>query len=73
MPHVIVKMFPGRTEDQKKALAEQITRALMETIKCTDGSISVAVEEVSSEEWMEKVYKPHIQEKKETLYKQPGY
>jgi hypothetical protein len=29
MPHVIVKMHSGRTEAQKKKLAEEVTKAVM--------------------------------------------
>jgi len=35
--------------------------------------VSVAFEEVPSEEWSEKVYHPDIEEKWDTLYKKPGY
>jgi 4-oxalocrotonate tautomerase len=35
--------------------------------------VSIAIEEVPAQEWIEKVYKPDILEKKHTLYKQPGY
>ncbi len=31
------------------------------------------MEEVKSQDWLEKVYKPDIQEKLEALYKKPGY
>lgn len=73
MPHVIVKMYPGRSEQQKSALVNEITRALKETVKCSDESISVAVEEISPEEWRETVYQKDILEKDDTLYKRPGY
>ena len=36
-------------------------------------SLSVAMEEVASQDWAEKVYKPDIQNKWDTLYKKPGY
>ena len=29
MPHVIVKMYSGRTEEQKQKLAEAVTKAVM--------------------------------------------
>lgn len=35
--------------------------------------ISVAIEDVAKEDWAEKVYKPDILGKPETLYKKPGY
>lgn len=30
MPHVIVKLWPGKSESQKKRLAEAITEGIME-------------------------------------------
>ena len=73
MPHIIVKLWPGKSEAQKKELAERITKDVMSVSKYGEESVSVAMEEVSSREWMKKVYKPDIQEKWETLYKEPGY
>ena len=65
MPHVIVKLWPGKSEQQKRRLAEAITQG--------DESVSVAFEEVSAADWAEKVYKPDIVESSAKLYKKPGY
>ncbi|HOQ76772.1 MAG TPA: tautomerase family protein [Thermoclostridium sp.] len=73
MPHVVVKMYPGRTQEQKEKMAEKITEALLETIGCEEKSISIAVEEVTPEEWNQRVYQPEIMGKAYTLLKKPGY
>jgi 4-oxalocrotonate tautomerase len=73
MPHVIVKLWPGESEQQKARLAEAITKAVMEILHYGDESVSVAMEEVKSQDWLEKVYKPDIQNKWDKLYKKPGY
>lgn len=73
MPHVIVKLLPGRTEDQKKRLAEAITREVMAIAECEEKVVSVAFEETEKALWAEKVYRPDILEKAATLYKKPGY
>ena len=73
MPHVIVKMYPGRTEEQKKRLAEEIARAVVEIAQCAEKSVSVSIEEVHRDEWTEKVYKPDILNGAGALYKEPGY
>jgi 4-oxalocrotonate tautomerase len=73
MPHVIVKLWPGKSEQQKARLAEAITKDVMEVLHYGDESVSVAMEEVKSQDWLEKVYKPDIQNKRNTLYKKPGY
>jgi 4-oxalocrotonate tautomerase len=73
MPHIIVKMHPGRTDDQKNRLALAITDAVINIAKCDEKSVSVAIEEIEPESWAEEVYKPDIIEKDETLVKKPGY
>jgi 4-oxalocrotonate tautomerase len=73
MPHVIVKLWPGKTEQQKRQLAERITHDVMDVLNYGDESVSVAFEEVSATDWMAKVYKPDIVDQPEKLYKKPGY
>ena len=73
MPHVIVKMYAGRTETQKFQLAEVITRAVMAGTECTRNAVSVSVEDVPPAKWVDAVYTPDIAGKADTLYKKPGY
>ena len=72
-PHVIVKLYPGRSEQQKVRLAEQIVKDVVTIIKCGEESVSVAIEEIKPEDWAEKVYKPDILNTPGELYKKPGY
>jgi len=73
MPHVIVKLWPGKSEAQKKRLADKITKDVMDVFNYGEESVSLAMEEVSSKDWAEQVYKPDIQAKPDKLYKRPGY
>ena len=73
MPHVIVKLYSGRSEQQKTKLAEEVTKAVMAALNCGEQSVSVGIEDVESKDWAEKVYKPDILAKLETIYKKPGY
>ena len=73
MPHVIVKLWPGKSEEQKRRLAEAISKDVMNTLNYGEESVSVAIEEVSSKSWAEKVYKPDILDNSDKLYKKPGY
>lgn len=73
MPHVIVKLYPGRTEEQKARLAEEIVKDVVAIAKCEEKSVSVAIEEVKPEDWGEKVYKPDILYSAGKLYRKPGY
>ena len=57
MPHVIVKLWPGKSEEQKSRLAEAIAQAVMDVLNYGDESVSVAFEEISAKDWKDKVYK----------------
>jgi 4-oxalocrotonate tautomerase len=73
MPHVIVKLWPGKTERQKNRLAEAITKNVMNILQYGEESVSVAMEEVKPQDWVERVYKPDIKRNLDKLYKKPGY
>jgi 4-oxalocrotonate tautomerase len=73
MPHVIVKLWTGKSEQQKNRLAEAITKDIMDILHYGEESVSVAMEEVKSQDWVEKVYKPEIKDNLDKLYKKPGY
>lgn len=73
MPHVIVKLWPGKSQAQKQALSDAIVRDVANTLGYGDESVSVGFEEVPSAEWSAKVYGPDIQDRWATLTKQPGY
>ena len=73
MPHVIVKLWPGKSEEHKRRLADAISKDVMDILNYGEESVSVAIEEVSSKSWAEKVYKPKILDNSDKLYKKPGY
>jgi 4-oxalocrotonate tautomerase len=73
MPHVIVKLWTGKTEAQKARLAEEITEVVMRTLSYGEEAVSVALEEIAPKDWTEKVHKPDILGKPNTIYKKPGY
>lgn len=73
MPHVVVKLWPGKSESQKAQLADAIARNVMDVLGASEASVSVAFEEVDSSEWAERVYRPEIRDKWDQVYKKPGY
>ena len=73
MPHVEITCFPGRTEEQKKLCAEKIADVIADTLGCKTSSVSVAVKEVTEDDWKEKVWDKKIVPDWESLYKRPGY
>jgi 4-oxalocrotonate tautomerase len=73
MPHVIVKLWPGKSEQQKARLAEEIVKDVTKVLNYGEESVSVAFEEVEPRDWAKKVYRPDIANNSERLYKKPGY
>lgn len=73
MPHVVVKLWPGKSEKQKQRLADAITKDVMELLHYGEESISVAIEEVKPQDWADDVFRPEIEGNIEQLYKKPGY
>lgn len=73
MPHVIIKLWPGRSEQEKQQLAHAIVKDVVTYAKCDESSVSVAIEEIKSADWAEKVYKPDILNPRGKLYRKPGY
>lgn len=73
MPHVIVKLWPGKSDEAKQRLADRIAKDVMEVMNYGADAVSVGFDEVGAEDWKAKVYTPDIREKWSTLYKKPGY
>jgi 4-oxalocrotonate tautomerase len=73
MPHVIVKLWPGKSEQQKARLADKIAKDVMDILNYGEESVSVGFEEVNSQDWKGKVYTPDIKDQWDKLFKKPGY
>jgi 4-oxalocrotonate tautomerase len=54
-------------------LAEAITKNVRDILHYGEESVSVAMEEIKPQEWVEKVYGPEIKNNLDRLYKKPGY
>lgn len=55
MPHIAIKMYPGRTEEVKKDLAEKTKKFMMEQLNMEEKYLSVSIEEIEKEKWNEEV------------------
>ncbi len=73
MPHIIVKLYAGRSEAAKQDLTAKIVKNVADTTGCPATDISVAFEEFEPEDWAEAVYKKDILNGPGKLYKAPGY
>jgi 4-oxalocrotonate tautomerase len=67
-----VKLYSGRTEQQKSRLAEAVTKGVTTTLNCGDDAVSVSIEDVEPKDWTAKVYNPDILNNR-NIYKKPGY
>lgn len=68
MPYVNVKMYPGRSEEQKREVTRRIVQAVMEVCSVPDAAAcAVVIEDVSPEEYRANVI-PEIEAKKAQQY-----
>lgn len=72
MPHVIVKLWPGRNDEIKGNLAKRIANTVAEELNVDMSDVSVAIEEVPREEWGEKIYKVENKDNP-NIYHKPDY
>ncbi|MGH7020168.1 MAG: tautomerase family protein [Brevundimonas sp.] len=73
MPHILVKLMPGRSDAQKQALSDAIVREGMKALGNDADAFSVAFEEVPAAEWDDRVFEPDILDHWNRLTKEPGY
>lgn len=73
MPHVIVKLYSGKSGQVKQALAQAITDAVTNSLGYGEDSVSIGIEDVEPSDWTDQVYEPDIIAKAQTIYKKPGY
>ncbi|MEO4054021.1 2-hydroxymuconate tautomerase [Solibacillus sp. CAU 1738] len=46
MPIVTVKMLEGRTDEQKRALVQEVTEAVSKTVNAPKENVSIIIEEM---------------------------
>lgn len=51
MPIIRVEMFKGRTQDQKRALAKEVTDAFLRTCGGTPDSVQVVIVDMEKSDW----------------------
>ncbi|HCY84836.1 MAG TPA: 4-oxalocrotonate tautomerase [Desulfobacteraceae bacterium] len=73
MPHIIVKLYEGKSDALKKELAQKIVKDVVKVTECREAAVSVAFEEFTPDDWPEQVFRPDIMEGKGELLVSPGY
>lgn len=51
MPHVLVKLWPGNSDDQKHRLADAVTRGVSDMLGYGDEAVSVGFQQVAPSDW----------------------
>lgn len=51
MPLIHVRLFEGRTTEQKKAFAEAVTREAVRTLGTTPESVDIIFEDIRKSDW----------------------
>lgn len=51
MPHVRIDWFPGRTVEQKRELADVLTREICRIGKCEPDSVGIVFTDVAKDDW----------------------
>lgn len=65
-------MLKGRTEKQKQALADALCEILCKQLNVPKTYVSVTVEDFTAQQWQQ-VFKEDIEDKKDSIYVEPGY
>lgn len=55
MPHIAIKMYPGRSEELKKDIAEKTRDFLAKEMEMEEKFFSVSVEDIEKDKWQEEV------------------
>ncbi len=53
MPFLEVKLWEGRTHEQKAELARRLTEVMVEVAKCPPESVTIAFEDFARSDWAE--------------------
>ena len=73
MPHIDIKCFPrDLTDEQKAALAADLTEVVIRHLNSKERSVSVALNEIKESDWQQ-VWDSEIAPQMEQLIKKPGY
>ncbi len=73
MPHITVKMWPGKTPEQKRELACRLEKDLMEVVGAPSEGISVVILDVDKPDWDREVCQKELAPNRDNIYKAPGY
>lgn len=53
MPYISIETFEGKTDQQKKALIEEVTRAVTSTLEVPPEAVSIVIKDIPRSNWGE--------------------
>lgn len=71
MPHISLKMYKGRSEEEKIKIANELLKVL-ENNGIKASSVSVSIKDIDPDKWKEEVYDREISGSNDLIIK-PGY
>lgn len=71
MPHITVELYEGRSDDEKRIIAEKVRDALCSQTGHEHGKVSVSVVDIPSSQWKSRVYDRVMED--ENLVLEPDY
>ena len=66
MPYIAIKSFP-KDQATKQSVVEKINEVFLEVWGCPQEAITISIEDITPEDWDEKIVKPEINPKKENM------
>ena len=66
MPYIAIKAYP-KDEGTKKKVVDKINQIFIDEWGCPPQAISMSIEEIKPEQWVDKVVKPEIEPNKDKM------
>ena len=66
MPYITVRMWSGRSDEVKQAVAYALGDALCESLGCPATAVTLEIEEIDKEDWQEQIM-PIIESRKDKM------
>lgn len=54
MPHISIKLYPGRSKEELEKISKSVQNSLVETVGWDPNVISVSIDEIEAEKFVEK-------------------
>ena len=67
MPYIRIKAYP-KDQATKEKVVEAINKAFVDNWGCSPQAISISIEEVAPEDWVEQVEKAEIEPNKDNMF-----